>query len=167
MQIPILQTKLQVPVTRSGFVARPRLLDQLHEGQHRRLTLISAPAGFGKTSLVAEWAAQRRSKSLISWVHLDEHDNEPVRFLTYIIAALQTHHRDIGEAALAGLQTVPPVPVEATLAVRMLLVGGALLGITCLAMLSIVLGSVFGTVSGYAITALSPAKAPEAQNKTI
>jgi len=65
------------------------------------------------------------------------------------------------------LSKVAGGPVEATLAVRMLLVGGALLGITCLAMLSIVLGSVFGTVSGYAITALSPVKAPEAKNEMI
>ncbi len=116
MVIPLLSTKLHIPSPPADLVPRARLIEQLDAGVRQKFILISAPAGFGKTALVAEWAAQRISKNLISWVHLDEHDNEPVRFLTYIIAALQTHHLDIGEAALAGLQSVPPAPIEATLA---------------------------------------------------
>ena len=115
MLIPILTTKLHIPSPPADLVPRARLIEQLDAGVRQKFILISAPAGFGKTALVAEWVVQQMGKSLISWVHLEEHDNEIVRFLTYIIAALQTHDQEFGDAALAGLRSVPPVPVEATL----------------------------------------------------
>ena len=83
-----LTTKLYLPPARQTLVDRPVLLDQLKEGLQGRLTLVSAPAGFGKTSLVAAW--RKQCETPLAWVSLDEEDNEPQRFLDYLIAALQT-----------------------------------------------------------------------------
>ncbi|MDI7275523.1 MAG: tetratricopeptide repeat protein, partial [Anaerolineae bacterium] len=82
----LLTTKLSPPAAPHSLVRRARLLDRLNEGCRRKLTLVSAPAGFGKTTLLAEWAAAARL--LVAWVSLDEHDNDPHRFWTYVIAAL-------------------------------------------------------------------------------
>src|SRR6266571_8309075 len=95
---PILATKLYLPRLRPNVVSRPRLIERLNEGLHRKLTLIAAPAGFGKTTLVSEWVAfieratARRS--------LDEGDNDPARFLAYLVAALQTIAATLGEGVL-------------------------------------------------------------------
>ena len=90
MSAPILATKLYVPPPRPKIVLRPRLIERLNEGlsANRKLTLISAPAGFGKTTLVSEWVAE--CERPVAWLSLDEGDNDPVRFLTYLVAALQT-----------------------------------------------------------------------------
>jgi LuxR family maltose regulon positive regulatory protein len=96
MSAPILVTKLFIPVVRPELVLRPRLIDQLNNGLHRKLTLISAPAGFGKTTVVTEWINHLQGKNdqgnavttKIAWFSLDEGDNDPTRFLTYLIAAL-------------------------------------------------------------------------------
>src|SRR5512137_2689304 len=90
MSTPILATKLYIPPPRSKIVLRPRLIERLNEGlsSGRKLTLISAPAGFGKTTLVSEWVAGCGRP--VAWLSLDEGDNDPTRFLTYLIAALQT-----------------------------------------------------------------------------
>jgi len=95
MSTPTLATKLYIPPSRSKTVLRPRLLERLNEGlsSGRKLTLISAPAGFGKTTLVSEWVAggeRLEPKVRVAWLSLDEGDNDPARFLTYLIAALQT-----------------------------------------------------------------------------
>ena len=87
MSTPILATKLYIPPTRPDLVPRPRLIERLNEGLHRKLTLISAPAGFGKTTLVSD--TLRRLDLPIAWLSLDENDNEASRFLNYTIAALQ------------------------------------------------------------------------------
>ena len=110
MPTPLLKTKLYIPPARPGLVARPRLLECLNAGLHRKLTLISAPAGFGKTTLVSEWVA--RCERRLAWVSLDEGDNVPVRFLAYFIAALQTVYGEVGEATLAMLQSPQPPAVE-------------------------------------------------------
>ena len=89
MSTPILATKLYIPPPRPELVLRPRLIERLNEGLHRKLTLISAPAGFGKTTLVSEWVAERADRP-VAWLSLDEGDNDPTRFLTYLVAALQT-----------------------------------------------------------------------------
>ena len=89
MTAPILATKLFIPPPRPGSVIRRRLLERLDEGLHRKLTLVSAPAGFGKTTLVSEWLA-RCGRRPVAWLSLDEGDNDPVRFLAYLVAALQT-----------------------------------------------------------------------------
>ena len=92
MASPILVTKLFIPATRPELVPRPRLIERLNKGLGRKLTLIAAPAGFGKTTLVTEWLQDKgnhASSSLsAAWLSLDEGDNDPTRFLTYLIAAL-------------------------------------------------------------------------------
>ena len=81
MPTPILATKLYLPRLRPNVVSRPRLLERLNEGLHRKLTLISAPAGFGKTTLVSEWVAFIARPT--AWLSLDEGENDPARFLAY------------------------------------------------------------------------------------
>lgn len=88
MSIPLLATKLHIPRLQPERVARPRLVVRLNEGLARKLTLVSTPAGFGKTTLLGEWAAQCRRR--IAWLSLDEGDNDPARFLAHLFAALQT-----------------------------------------------------------------------------
>src|SRR5512139_364741 len=94
MSTPILATKLYIPPPRPRTVLRPRLIVRLNEGLHGKLTLISAPAGFGKTTLVSEWVAGCQRPA--AWLSLDEGDNDPTRFLMYLIAALQTLPPKIG-----------------------------------------------------------------------
>ena len=88
MPTSILATKLYVPHTRSTIVARPRLIERLNKGLYHRLTLISAPAGFGKTTLLSEWVEGCDRPT--AWLSLDEEDSDLIRFLTYLITALQT-----------------------------------------------------------------------------
>lgn len=119
----LLATKLYVPPTRPRLVSRHHLIARLNEGIHRKLTLISAPAGFGKTTLVSEWTNNLRLASSkenhtvnrIAWVSLDERDNDPARFLTYFVAALnraQGEVTNIGAGALGMLQSPQPPPTE-------------------------------------------------------
>jgi LuxR family maltose regulon positive regulatory protein len=110
MATSLLITKLYVPLVRSDRVPRPRLLERLNEGLQRKLTLLSAPAGFGKTTLLSEWT--RQSAFPVAWVSLDIRDNDPARFWAYVIAALQTIHEGIGAAALVMLQSSRPPPIE-------------------------------------------------------
>ena len=113
MYTPILATKLYIPPPRPGVVPRPRLTDRLNEGLHRRLTLISAPAGFGKTTLISEWIAGCGRPA--AWLSLDEGDNDTTRFLSYLVAALRTIAADIGEGTLGALQSPQPPPTESVL----------------------------------------------------
>src|SRR5688572_5885517 len=88
---PLLETKLYVPRWRSDAVTRARLIERLDRGTRGALTLISAPAGFGKTTLLTEWlAATPAAERRMAWVSLDEGDNHPPLFWTYLIAALRT-----------------------------------------------------------------------------
>ena len=110
----LVTTKLRVPRTRPNLVARPRLRDALATGEERPLTLVSAPAGFGKTTLLAEWLDDRSGdERFIAWVSLGEADNDPTRFLTYLITALQNVEEGIGEGVLASPRSPQPPPVEA------------------------------------------------------
>ena len=95
MSPELLSTKLFTPPVRKNLVPRPRLIERLNEGLEGKLTLISAPAGFGKTTLVSEWLAG--CERPVAWLSLDEGDNDPARFLTYLVAALQTIAAKIGE----------------------------------------------------------------------
>jgi LuxR family maltose regulon positive regulatory protein len=113
MSTPILATKLYIPPPQPRVVLRPRLIERLNEGLHRRLTLISAPAGFGKTTLLSGWAAGCGRPA--GWLSLDEGDNDPARFLAYLVAALQTIAADIGESVLDVLQSPQPPPTESIL----------------------------------------------------
>jgi len=109
----ILATKLYIPRPRPNVVSRPRLLERLNKGVHGKLTLISAPAGFGKTTLVSEWVAGIEQPT--AWLSLDEGENDPTRFITYLVAALQTLAPSIGEGVLSALQSPQPPPIEALL----------------------------------------------------
>jgi len=113
MPTPLLQTKLYIPPVRPNLVSRPRLIERLNAGLHRKLTLISAPAGFGKTTLLSEWVAG--SGRPVAWVSLDEGDNDPARFWAYFAAALQTVEATIGEGMLGAFQAPQPPPMEAIL----------------------------------------------------
>ncbi|MDQ3458331.1 MAG: LuxR C-terminal-related transcriptional regulator [Deinococcota bacterium] len=115
MPSPILGTKLYIPPSRAKIVLRPHLIEQLNVGLHRKLTLVSAPAGFGKTTLVSEWLAGCERPA--AWLSLDEGDNDPTRFLAYLIAALQTVVPTIGEGVLGVLQSPQPSPIETILTV--------------------------------------------------
>jgi len=137
---PLLQTKLYIPPVRPELVSRPRLIERLNAGLHHKLTLVSAPAGFGKTTLLSEWIhsgvssraygvgeehepAGEVSPTLYSllptprfaWLSLDEGDNDPAIFLAYVVAALQTIEADVGKGALSALQSPQPPPTEAIL----------------------------------------------------
>ena len=110
MTTPILATKLYLPCPMPKVVFRPRLIERLNEGLHRKLTLISAPAGFGKTTLLSEWVASCERPS--TWLSLDEGDNDPARFLAYLVAALQTIAANIGKGVLGMLHSPQPPPAE-------------------------------------------------------
>lgn len=113
MTIPIISTKLYIPPPRSKIVLRPRLTERLNEGMQRKLTLVSASAGSGKTTLVSEWLAGCPQPAV--WLSLDEGDNDPARFLTYLFAALQTIAANIGEGVFGLLQSPQPPPTESIL----------------------------------------------------
>jgi LuxR family maltose regulon positive regulatory protein len=109
MEAPLLRTKLHVPVPRAdpaaSLVPRPHLLERLNAGLPGKLTLLCAPAGFGKTTLVGDWLAHVHRPA--AWLSLDEDDNDLARFLTYVIAAVQTIWPEVGTAVLALLQSSP------------------------------------------------------------
>jgi LuxR family maltose regulon positive regulatory protein len=124
MSPPLLRTKLFVPPVRPGLVSRPRLVERLNEGLPQddhafgcKLTLISAPAGFGKTTLLSEWVQQ--SGIAVAWLSLDQEDNDPARFLTYVIAALRTipdlSDAELGRSALADAESLQPQAIESVL----------------------------------------------------
>src|SRR5688572_11979848 len=103
MSTALLTTKLYIPRPRTTLVLRQKLIERLDAGLHRKLTLISAPAGFGKTTLLSEWLAT--SGKTAAWLSVDDGDSDPKRFLTYFVAALRTIDEHIGQTVLAMLQT--------------------------------------------------------------
>jgi len=117
--IALLETKLYVPRSRRGLVLRPRLSERLDRGTASKLVLVSAPAGFGKTTLLTEWLAARPAalaeEQLAAWLSLDRSDSDPASFWTYVIAALRTVVSGVGESALALLDEPQPPPIESVL----------------------------------------------------
>jgi len=143
MDTPLLQTKLYIPPPRPDLVLRPHLIERLNEGLHRKLTLISAPAGFGKTMLVSEWLShfrfaisdtsttlstsfgldglkensiqnpQSKIQNRVAWLSLNETDNDLTRFFSYLLAALQQVESDIGQTTQHLLHTSQPPGPEA------------------------------------------------------
>ena len=122
-QDPLLATKLYIPRLGSNLISRPHLIARLNDGAAGKLTIISAPAGFGKTTLLSEWVNRKdedgRMKdekseihpssfilhpSRVAWLSLDEGDNDPARFLSYFVAALQTIQSGLGQAILDTLR---------------------------------------------------------------
>ena len=119
MPAPLLQTKLFVPRSRHGLVPRPRLTERLDRGSASKLMLVSAPAGFGKTTLLAEWLtagpARLTDERSAAWLSLDQGDNDPATFWTYVIAALHTVAPGVGADMLTRLREPQPPPIESGL----------------------------------------------------
>ncbi len=113
MSSSLLSTKFHIPSVRSSLVRRDRLIEQLNQGMGGKLILISATAGFGKTTLLSEWLS--RTKRSVSWLSLDEGDNDPSRFWTYFVAALQQVHSEVGASTLAMLRSTELNSFEAFL----------------------------------------------------
>ncbi len=126
---PLLATKFYTPPPSPNLVHRPRLFELLDSGLsqpngfYRKLTLVSAPAGYGKTTLVAEWLYRlglaqadrvegKDQKPSVAWLSLDEEDNDPALFLSYLIAALKRVDEHIGGASLSILQSPQPLPAQ-------------------------------------------------------
>jgi LuxR family maltose regulon positive regulatory protein len=110
MQNSLLSTKLYVPPLRPDIVSRPRLIERLNTGLGGKLTLVSAPAGYGKTTLVSEWITSL--KMPVAWLSLDESDNDIAHFLSYLIAAIEQIIPDIGVDIPAILEASADPPVE-------------------------------------------------------
>ena len=115
MHQTLLTTKLYFPPVRSSLISRPRLVERIQTGLQGPLTLVSAPAGYGKTTLMSEWRASVGCDYSIAWLSLDIDDNDSTSFLTYIIAALATLKAGFGEIALALLQSSPPLSAHVIL----------------------------------------------------
>ncbi|HSH00925.1 MAG TPA: LuxR C-terminal-related transcriptional regulator [Anaerolineae bacterium] len=109
----LLQTKLYIPSLRPSFVPRTHLIEKLNEGLYGKLTLISAPAGFGKTALVTEWIHDNQRP--IAWLSLDQNDTDPLLFLKYVISAIHTLFPTIGEDILIQTQSLTQVKIESLL----------------------------------------------------
>jgi LuxR family maltose regulon positive regulatory protein len=129
MATPLLTTKLLIPPPKNGQVFRPHLLAKLDEGAHRTLTLVCAPAGYGKTTLLSEWASRKAGSDdpapmadasphrfNYCWVTLDEPDNDEARFLSYLQASLEALHTGVGAtaAAMGEAFPLPPLPTILT-----------------------------------------------------
>ncbi len=111
-ELPLLETKLYLPKWSADLVSRPRLINRIYP--KRKLTLVCAPAGFGKTTLLAEWVAAVPTRP-VAWVSLDQSDNDPAVFWTYLITALHKIQPSLGERSLALLQSPQPPPIESVL----------------------------------------------------
>jgi len=113
MTYQILSTKLYIPPIQASLVQRPRLVQHLENGYHsgRRMTLVSAPAGFGKTTIIREWVTDAKLGKPFGWVSLDDGDNDPVRFLIYLVTAIQKVYAQVGGRVLNSLSSlqVPPL----------------------------------------------------------
>ena len=104
MSSQLIATKLSVPAKPRRGLARPRLVERLERGAEARLTLVSAPAGFGKTTLLAEWLADSSAVDRsVAWLSLDPTDNEPVVYWTYVVTAL---HRALPGVELTALELI-------------------------------------------------------------
>lgn len=109
----ILSTKLHIPNLRNNLVHRAELINQLNAGLYRKLTVISAPAGFGKTTLVSEWVANCGRP--VAWLSLDESDSDAIRFLNYLVGTMQTVNEHIGQAVQDALKSTQHPDIDALL----------------------------------------------------
>lgn len=117
MSLPILETKLFIPRPGTNLIPRPRLINRLNAGLHSKLTLVSAPPGFGKTTLVSDWLAN--SDRPVAWLSLDASDNDLTHFFTYLISAIQKISPDFGQELIEALHSANPTP-PASLAISLL-----------------------------------------------
>ncbi|HET9913190.1 MAG TPA: LuxR C-terminal-related transcriptional regulator [Anaerolineales bacterium] len=111
--LPLLRTKISIPAPRPTRVERPRLTERIYAGMQRALTLVVAPAGFGKTTLIADWA--RTTSMPVAWLSLEPVDHTPDRFLSYLIHTLQQISPKVGQTALAMLRSGQALAEEAIL----------------------------------------------------
>ena len=114
---PLLTTKLYIPLRPAHCVSRPRLVQRLNQGLKCKLILISAPPGFGKTTLMSDWLHQTRTPT--AWFSLDTADNDPIYFLKYLITACRNLDAEVGKGALARLQS-PQLPATETILISLL-----------------------------------------------
>jgi LuxR family maltose regulon positive regulatory protein len=112
MSDALLSTKIFIPPTRANAIARPRLTEKLMASlsQPGSFVLLSGPAGFGKTTLLSEFVSGLQQR--VAWISLDESDNDPVLFWSYVIAACQMVHAGVGASAQAMLQSPQPLPAD-------------------------------------------------------
>lgn len=114
--VPLLETRLYAPRWRAGLVSRPRLTERLRQAVERKLTLVSAPTGFGKTTLLAEWLASARAGTgATGWVSLDRSASDPMSFWAHVVRALQKVRPGVGARALSLLQLLQPPAIESVL----------------------------------------------------
>jgi LuxR family transcriptional regulator, maltose regulon positive regulatory protein len=106
----ILKTKLFIPPLREGMISRSRLVELINKGIKKKVLFLSAPAGFGKSTLMVEWVAQ--AKTPAAWVSLDKTENDPVNFLSYLVSGAQSIYPNIGDAILGALKSPGSPPVE-------------------------------------------------------
>lgn len=111
MESQVIKTKLTIPLNREGIVKRPRLLKKLNSGTSKKLTVISAPPGSGKTTVLSQWVQSMNTK--VAWISLDKGDNDPALFCSYIIYAIHSVKKNIGDAALGMLRSFHTSPMEA------------------------------------------------------
>ncbi|MFA9558975.1 LuxR C-terminal-related transcriptional regulator [Evansella sp. AB-rgal1] len=115
MSTPILNTKLHMPHNPTKLVQRPRLIEVMDEGLGGKVSLISAPAGFGKTTLVSEWI--KHSSVSVAWLSLDEKDNDITQFITYLVASLRTLNDELLEEYSEAIQNLNTLGIEAVLTI--------------------------------------------------
>jgi LuxR family transcriptional regulator, maltose regulon positive regulatory protein len=106
----LLRTKFYAPAVRFNQVSRPRLIELLNSGMDKTLILVSAPAGYGKSTLVSRWL--KETGALSAWLSLDAQDNDPTRFLQYLVTAIQPIVSGIGDDILGMLQGMQPAQYD-------------------------------------------------------
>jgi LuxR family maltose regulon positive regulatory protein len=114
LPLTILETKLNPPALSRNHISRFHLIENLNNRENRKLTIVSAPAGFGKTTLLAEWAAENLGQ--VAWLSLDKEDNDPTRFWSYVVAALQKTHNSLGSGLTPIIRTPQHFSVDVFLA---------------------------------------------------
>ena len=118
MSIPLLVTKLHLPQSQRGLVTRSSLIKRLNNGLSGKVTLVSAPAGFGKTTLISDWVCNSLPEKFnkhAAWLSLDNTDNTTLQFWHYVISALKTVHPSLGKTCQAALYNSPTPPINAVL----------------------------------------------------
>jgi len=105
----VLKTKLFIPPLREETISRSRLIELINKNINKKVLLVSAPAGFGKSTLLAEWVAQ--TKLPVAWISLDQTENDPINFLTYLISSVQSIYEGLGGAILGALLSPSSPPV--------------------------------------------------------